>query len=127
MVNYGADAIFTVGSNVNDKDIDAMIEDGLRRSATESKKAETKIGDKFNMTDFEMNTINLYDFEDEDYAKTRRENDALKMQEYVQEMVMKEIGPRQRRTVNYDVIPKIFTGKTVGISEETLKKKLQVV
>jgi len=35
------------------------------------------------MADFEMNTINLYDFEDEDYAKTRRENDALKMQEYV--------------------------------------------
>ena len=88
MVNYGADAIFTVGSNVNDKDIDQLIEDGLRRSNNTANDAEKKVGDKFNMTDFEMNTINLYDFEDEDYAKTRRENDALKMQEYVQNMVM---------------------------------------
>lgn len=40
---------------------------------------------------------------------------------------MKDVGPRHRRTVNYDMVPKIFTGKTVGISEETLKKKLQVV
>ena len=37
---------------------------------------------------------------------------------------MKDVGPRNRRTVNYDMVPKIFTGKTVGISEETLKKKL---
>lgn len=88
MVNYGADAIFTVGSNVNDKDIDQLIEDGLRRSKNTAIDAEKKVGDKFNMADFEMNTINLYDFEDEDYAKTRRENDALKMQEYVQNMVM---------------------------------------
>jgi hypothetical protein len=79
MVNYGADAIFTVGSNVNDKDIDALIKDGLQRSNNAALTAEKKIGEKFNMTDFEMNTINLYDFEDEDYAKTRRENDALKM------------------------------------------------
>lgn len=79
MVNYGADAIFTVGSNLNDKDIDAMIDEGLKRSADTAKKSEKKVGEKFNMTDFEMNTINLYDFEDEDYAKTRRENDALKM------------------------------------------------
>ena len=31
------------------------------------------------MTDFEMNTINLYEFEDEDYAKNRREAEAIKM------------------------------------------------
>ena len=32
MVNYGADAIFTVGSDLNDKDIDAMIKEGEERS-----------------------------------------------------------------------------------------------
>jgi hypothetical protein len=44
MVNYGADAIFTVGSNVNDKDIDALIEDGLQRSNNAAQAAEKKIG-----------------------------------------------------------------------------------
>ena len=46
MVNYGADAIFTVGSNVNDKDIDALIEDGLQRSNNAALTAEKKIGEK---------------------------------------------------------------------------------
>jgi hypothetical protein len=32
MLNYGADAIFTIGSNLKDKDIDQMIEDGERRA-----------------------------------------------------------------------------------------------
>ena len=35
------------------------------------------------MVDFEMNTINIYEFEDEDYVKSRREAEALKMQDYV--------------------------------------------
>lgn len=32
MLNYGADAIFTVGTSLCDKDIDQMIEDGERKA-----------------------------------------------------------------------------------------------
>jgi hypothetical protein len=87
------------------------------------------------MVDFEMNTINLYQFEDEDYAKSRREAEALKMQDYVLAMVTNETTDRKRRCVQNKIIsfketdlcPKIFTGKTVGISQETIRKRLQVV
>ena len=135
MLNYGADAIFTIGSNLRDKDIDQMIEDGEARAYAQMKASEEKIGEKFNMVDFEMNTINLYQFEDEDYAKSRREAEALKMQDYVLAMVTNETTDRKRRCVQNKIIsfketdlcPKIFTGKTVGISQETIRKKLQVV
>jgi len=33
------------------------------------KEAAEKIKDKFNMVDFEMNSVNLYQFEDVDYMK----------------------------------------------------------
>jgi len=32
MLNYGADAIFQVGSDLNDQDIDSMIKEGEERS-----------------------------------------------------------------------------------------------
>ena len=56
-----------------------MIEDGERKALNLQREAQEKIGDKFNMTDFEMNTINIYEFEDEDFVKSRREAEALKM------------------------------------------------
>lgn len=79
MLNYGADAIFTVGNSFSDRDIDALIEEGERKALNLQKKAAETIGEKFNMTDFEMNTINIYEFEDEDFVKSRREAEALKM------------------------------------------------
>jgi len=41
-----------------------MIKEGEERSRNQMQVAQDKIGNKFNMTDFEMNTINLYEFED---------------------------------------------------------------
>ena len=34
MVNYGADAIFKIGSEIDDMDIDQMIKDGEERAKT---------------------------------------------------------------------------------------------
>lgn len=73
------------------------------------------------MTDFEMNTINIYEFEDEDFVKSRREAEALKMQDYVMQMVTGDVEPRKRRTTQQsykesEIVTKIFVGKTGGIS-----------
>jgi hypothetical protein len=76
-----------------------MIEEGERKALNLQKEAQEKIGDKFNMTDFEMNTINIYEFEDEDFVKSKREAEALKMQDYVMQMVTGDVEPRKRRTV----------------------------
>jgi hypothetical protein len=46
-----------------------------------------------------MNTINIYEFEDEDFVKSKREAEALKMQDYVMQMVTGDVEPRKRRTV----------------------------
>jgi len=64
MVNYGADEIFRMGTtDVQDEDIEELIKKGLERADKQQRKAEEVIKDKFNMVDFQVNTINIYQFE----------------------------------------------------------------
>lgn len=60
MVNYGADAIFQIGSNLQDEDIEEMIRKGEEKANSIQKKAEEIVKDKFNMLDFQMNSVNMY-------------------------------------------------------------------
>jgi len=86
------------------------------------------------ITNFEMNSMNLYNFEDVDYAKQRREEENLKLNELVRQMITEDnttrTGRRAKNTKNLSeasLCPKIFQGRNVGISEETKKKKLHQV
>lgn len=83
MVNYGADAIFQVGDNLNEKDIETLIHEGEQRAKKLSDKAAEISKEKMNMLDFQMNNMNLYNFEDVDYAKQRRDDENNKLNEYV--------------------------------------------
>ena len=67
MVNYGADAIFEIGSNIDDEDIEEMIKNGEDKAMNLQKQAEDLMKDKFDMANFELNSCNLYQFEDVDY------------------------------------------------------------
>ena len=67
MVNFGADEIFKVGSDVKDEDIEIMIRKGEEKALSMQKEAENVIKSKFDMLDFSMNTMNMYQFEDVDY------------------------------------------------------------
>ena len=49
--------------------------------------AAAKMKDKMNMADFELNTMNLYQFEDVDYAKQKRDEAQLKVDEYLRDMI----------------------------------------
>ena len=69
MVNYGADAIFQVGDNLNDKDIDTLIREGEAKANALQQKATQLSKEKMDLTNFEMNSMNLYNFEDVDYAR----------------------------------------------------------
>ncbi len=61
MVNFGADEIFRVGScNVQDEDIELLIKKGLDKAEAMQQKAENIVKDKFNMLDFQMNSVNMY-------------------------------------------------------------------
>lgn len=86
------------------------------------------------LTNFEMNSMNLYNFEDVDYARQRREEENLRMNELVRQMITEDnttrIGRRVKNTKNLSeasLCPKIFQGRNVGISEERKKKKLNQV
>ncbi len=69
MVNYGADAIFQVGDNLNEKDIDTLIREGEAKANALQQKATQLSKEKMDLTNFEMNSMNLYNFEDVDYAR----------------------------------------------------------
>ena len=72
MVNYGADAIFNMGSDIDERDIEAMIIEGEEKAKKLNTEFDDSIKEKFNMANFEMNSCNLYEFEDVDYLKEKR-------------------------------------------------------
>lgn len=69
LVNYGADAIFQVGDNLNDKDIDTLIREGEEKALALQNKAAAISKEKLDIANFELNSMNLYSFEDVDYQK----------------------------------------------------------
>ncbi len=52
------------------------------------KKANQAANDKLNLADFTMNSMNLYQFEDVDYAKKRRIEEQDKVMEQIREMII---------------------------------------
>lgn len=134
MVNYGADAIFQVGDNLNQQDIETLIMEGERKARALTQKAADISKEKMNMLDFQMNNMNLYNFEDVDYAKQRREEENLKMNEHVRNMITDDPALRggrraksQKNLSEANLCPKIFQGRNIGVSEETKRKKIQIV
>lgn len=101
MVNYGADAIFQVGDNLNDKDIETLIIEGENKARALTQKAADISKEKMNMLDFQMNNMNLYNFEDVDYAKQRRDDENFKLNELVRAMITEDTtmrGGRRNKT-----------------------------
>ena len=60
MVNYGAYAIFEIGSQIDDDDIEDLIRQGEEKAKNLADQAEQLMKEKFDMINFEMNTCNLY-------------------------------------------------------------------
>ena len=54
-----------------------MIKDGEEKARDINNQAEEMMKDKFDMTNFEMNSCNLYQFEDVDYLKEKRKDAEL--------------------------------------------------
>jgi hypothetical protein len=76
--------------------------------------------------------MNLYQFEDVDYAKKRRAEEQDKIMEQVRDMIIQDARGKRKAQLKSNLsestlCPKIFQGRTIGISDETKRKKLQVV
>ena len=97
MVNYGADGIFQVGDQLDDRDIDTLIREGEERAMSIFKKANSAAQDKLNLADFTMNSMNLYQFEDVDYAKKRRAEEQEKIMEQVKDTIIQDATRGKRK------------------------------
>lgn len=132
MMNYGADAIFDIGSDVDDDDIDRLIKEGEDKARNLNIEADKKLKDKFNMLNFEMNSCNLYEFEDIDYLQEKRKEADDLIKKNVIAMLDQETAENTRRKVkknlNESVLcPKIFGNGNIGVSNEAKKKRLSKV
>ena len=132
MVNYGADAIFDMGSDVEDEDIEKVIREGEEKARNLDKQAEEILESKFNMLNFEMNSCNLYEFEDIDYLQVKRKEQENIIQKNVIAMLDAETAENTRRKVKKNLsesnfCPKIYGNGNIGISNEAKKKRLAKV
>ena len=129
MVNYGADAIFEMGSDIDDEDIEKIIKDGEEKARNLNIQADKVLQDKFNMVNFEMNTCNLYEFEDIDYIQVKRKEAENLIQKNVIAMLDQETAENTRRKVKKNLAesnlcPKIYGNGNIGVSNEAKKKRL---
>jgi len=129
MVNYGADAIFEIGSNVDDDDIEELIKDGEAKAKNLADQAEEVMKEKFDMINFEMNSCNLYQFEDVDYLKEKRKDAEDLLKKNVIALMETETNLTSRRKVQKNLAennlcPNIFGNGNIGMSNEAKKKKL---
>ena len=132
MVNYGADAIFEMGSNIDERDIEQMIIEGEEKAKNINAQFDDTIKEKFNMANFEMNSCNLYEFEDVDYLKEKRKEAESLIQKNVIAMLDAETAENSRRKVKKNLAesnlcPKIYGNGNVGVSNEAKKKRLSKV
>ena len=88
--------------------------------------------EKFDLTNFEMNSCNLYQFEDIDYLKEKRKDAEDLLKKNVIAMLDTEAHESSRRKVKKNMAesslcPNIFGNGNVGISNEAKRKKLAKV
>lgn len=72
ITNFGADKIFAASEDNLEKDIDNIIEEGIKNAADLKKRAEETMKNKINtidLTNFEVKPIGLYQFENEDFLE----------------------------------------------------------
>lgn len=132
MVNYGADAIFEIGSDCDDDDIEELIRAGEDQAKSLQKQAEDVMKQKFDMINFEMNSCNLYQFEDVDYLKEKRKDAEDLLKKNVIALMETETNLQSRRKVQKslaenNLCPNIFGNGNLGVSNDAKKKRLSKV
>ena len=132
MVNYGADAIFEIGSEMDERDLEQMIKEGEDRARSLTEQAEALMKEKFSMLNFDMNPCNLYEFEDIDYLKEKRKDQEDLLKNKVIAMLDAETAEYTRKKVRKNLAdnslaPKIYDNGNIGVSNEAKKKRLAKV
>eukprot|EP01022_Parablepharisma_sp_SALTPOND_P033035 TRINITY_DN88077_c0_g1_i1.p1 TRINITY_DN88077_c0_g1~~TRINITY_DN88077_c0_g1_i1.p1 ORF type:complete len:953 (+),score=162.07 TRINITY_DN88077_c0_g1_i1:578-3436(+) len=74
MLQFGADQVFEGNDDMfkGEEDIDKLILKGEEQAKDMSKKVDEKIKAQYNLANFSINALNLYEFENEDYREKKR-------------------------------------------------------
>lgn len=74
MLQFGADKIFEGKDEFfeSEADLDALISKGEEKAKDMNKQVDEKIKSQYNLADFSINTLNLYQFENEDYREKKK-------------------------------------------------------
>ena len=88
--------------------------------------------EKFSMLNFEMNSCNLYQFEDVDYLKEKRKEAEDALKQNVINLMEQETSLTSRRKFQKNLnesnlCPNIFGNGNIGVSNDAKKKKLNKV
>ena len=114
IVNYGADSIFKAGDDLTTEDIDIMIQKGEQSAKELLDQSEQQIEKKFDLKNFEINTWNLWEFEDQDYLQKRKEFEQKIIAENVVKILedQKKGGRREKlkklKNMNEDILAPEF-------------------
>ncbi|MCQ2819193.1 MAG: SNF2-related protein, partial [archaeon] len=108
MIQYGADAIFRAGDDFKDEDIDKILERGEQQTNKFFEEAEKQAKDRSNLLlNFSFNPNELYQFENEDYSKKRKEeSEKVLSMAYAEELEAeynKIPAKRERLKINYNL------------------------
>jgi len=69
IANFGADKIFAASDATLERDIDLIIDEGIKNAANLKQRAEETMKNKIDLTNFEVKPIGLYEFENEDFLQ----------------------------------------------------------
>lgn len=107
MIQYGADAIFRAGDDFKDEDIDKILERGEQQTNKFFEAAEKQAKSRSNLLlNFTFNPTELYQFENEDYSKKRKEESDKVLSLALAEELENEYkipAKRERLKVNYNI------------------------
>lgn len=107
LVNFGANTIFRVsGGTFKDEDIDQILEQGEKRTAMLSQKIEDNFKAKEPLLDLNIESINIYQFEGDDY-QSRRAADEAAIRQAVEEEVASHRFKKRTVVIPIDVEPPV--------------------
>jgi hypothetical protein len=106
MLQFGASVIIkSQKGTISDEDIDRILERGEVRTNALNKEVEDKLKNQISsLTDFSMNSINIFDFMQRDEQKKKEDAEALD-EIYAKELMQNDVRTRREKgkNVNYAI------------------------
>lgn len=97
LVNFGANTIFRAqGGTFRDEDIDQILDQGAKKTAALNQRIDETFKSKNGLLDLNIESINIYEFEGDDYNHRKAEDEAAIRQAIDDEMTIRKMKKRNQ-------------------------------